>query len=143
MNTIETHAPNTDTTPVVDSASEITVVRTTQLRHLQPGDILSDGRIVSGVQTGDGGSMVFFEPFLAITESGVSIGDRDYNELEVGDWMVLENEQRIRQIAEIVLHPRVGDTAAHAAVRFEEMDEDTMPRFFPEGELYPVVIVWR
>lgn len=47
-------------TDVLDSTIKVTVSRALTIRDLQPGDVLSDGRIVEGNITGDGGTIISF-----------------------------------------------------------------------------------
>lgn len=49
-------------TDVLDSSIEVLVTRALTINNLQPGDVLTDGRIVEGRITGDGGTIISFEP---------------------------------------------------------------------------------
>ena len=128
-------------TDVLDNTIEVEVTRNIIVADLQPGDILSDGRIVEGRITGDGGTIVSFKAERKLVDCACAY--REHNELEPGDELVFEDEGVVRTLRFVGGKSEgfLGGTSEKGtSVMFEGDDDDCRVLPNTDGPSYPIVV---
>lgn len=103
-------------TDVLDSNIVVTIERVTTIDDLQAGDVLTDGRIVEGCVTGDGGTILSFKPARRLVDCACAY--REHDELKSGDELIFEAEGLTRTISHVG-----GSSAKGTSILFEGEDE--------------------